>query len=95
MGNFNKFKRYLTQLSAKPDIIALSETKITTKVNQNPNVEISGYDFKYRKSTSFFGGVGFYISNQLDYSICEDLNIEKPECHCETFFIQLESKQKN
>ena len=92
--NYDILTRFIKQLKDKPDIIALSETKITTQVNQNANVEMPGYVFKYTKSSTMAGGVGFYISDQLDFDIRGDLGINKPECHCETLFIQLESKQK-
>ena len=93
--NFDEFTNYIAQFEVKPDIIALSETKITHKVNENPHVDIAGYKFIYSKSSTFFGGVGLYISVKLEYEIREDLDItEKQECHCETLFIELTSRKK-
>ena len=54
--NFDEFTNYIAQFEVKPDIIALSETKITHKVNENPHVDIAGYKFIYSKSPTFFGG---------------------------------------
>ena len=93
--NFDNLTNYLNQLKVKPDILALAETKITTKVNSDPHVDIHGYSpFIYRKSQTHFGGVGFYISNQLDYNKREDLNITDTGCDCETLFIEITSKHK-
>ena len=92
--NFDKLKNYIAQFDVKPDLIALAETKITEKVNQNPLVDIEGYTFIFRKSPDFFGGVGFYISNQLEYKIREDLDITKKGCNCQTLFIEISTKLK-
>ena len=56
VSNFSNLHVYLSNFHVKPDIIALSETKITEKVNLNPHVDIPGYTFEHRKSKSHFGG---------------------------------------
>ena len=93
--NFDEFTNYIAQFDVKPDIIALSETKITDKVNENPHVDIAGYNFIFSKSPTCFGGVGLYISVKIDYKVREDLDITKKQgCHCETLFIELNSNKK-
>ena len=93
--NFDEFTNYIAQFDVKPDIIALSETKITDKVNEKPHVDIAGYNFIFSKSPTCFGGVGLYISVKIDYKVREDLDITKKQgCHCETLFIELNSNKK-
>ena len=92
--NFDDMKNYIAQFDVKPDILALAETKITKKVNKNPRVEIDGYSFTFRKSSGYAGGVGFYISNQLNYEIRDDLDFSKRGCSYQTLFIEITTKQK-
>ena len=54
-----------------PDIIAISETKITYS-QILVNVDINGYDFIHCNSTTNAGGVGIYIKKNvtLQTKIC-------------------------
>ena len=94
VGNFSKLSSYINTFEKKPDVIALAEIKLTEKVNLNPMVDIEGYTFEHRKSKTHFGGVGFYISKQLDYKLREDLDLTNKGCDCETLFIEIDTKQK-
>ena len=56
----------LISVKSLPDIIAISETKLND--NTSANLHIPGYLFIRTDSKSQAGGVGLYISDQLDFS---------------------------
>ena len=58
-----------------PDIIAISETKITYG-QILVNVDINGYEFIHCDSTTKAGGVGIYIKKTLPYKQKSDINIK-------------------
>ena len=72
--NMTKLLNFLTKLDKKPDIICLSETKITEKCNTHFNPYINGYSFEKIKSKTHFGGVGVFIRNSLICTERTDLN---------------------
>ena len=71
-ANMDNFYNMLSQLSCSFSVIGLSETKINTS-HPVSNTNISGYYFYSQPSLSMAGGVGFYIKNDLSYTICSDL----------------------
>ena len=56
----------LTSVKSLPDITAISETKLNN--NTSANLYIPGYLFISTDSKSQAGGVGLYISDQLEFS---------------------------
>ena len=58
-----------------PDIIAISETKITYG-QILVNVDINGYDFIHCNSTTKADGIGIYIKKSLPYKQKSDINIK-------------------
>ena len=77
-GNFNDLHSSLAMLNFKPDIIGLSETKITSKVNSYYNPYLDNYTFYQSQSSTHFGSVGAFIKNPLDVTIRKDLDISVP-----------------
>ena len=63
----------LISVKSLPDIIAISETKLNDYTSAN--LHIPGYLFIRTDSKSQAGGVGLYISDQLDFSRRRDLDI--------------------
>ena len=64
----------LSELQFPFSVIGLSEIKL--KVNKHiTNVNIPGYDFISQPSLSIAGGVGFYIKNNLTFSVLSELSI--------------------
>ena len=82
--NIDKLSLYVAQLKRKPDIIAVSETKLgINRVHENN--ELSGYNFIHRGSLTNAGGVGIYINKNISFTeketqfkprLTEDLWIE-------------------
>ena len=65
---------FLSKFDKKPDLICLSETKITEKVNTNYNPHLDGYTFEKIKSKTHAGGVGIFYRNSLNCTMRSDLN---------------------
>ena len=55
----------LSTVKTVPDIIAISETKINE--NTSANLNIPGYAFVNVNSKTRAGGVGMYVSNELEF----------------------------
>ena len=78
----------MVDISKKPDILAISKTKLKDAQQYNYNVELEGFDFlkSIDKSTTNAGGVGIYINRIYSYNLvnsyrlnvngCEDIWVE-------------------
>ena len=73
--NIDNLTTFLANISEMPDIIAISESKITNG-QILVNFDINGYDFIHCDSTTKAGGVGIYIKKTLPYKQKSDINIE-------------------
>ena len=73
------------------DVIAISETKIREECDPLINISIDGYDFIQTPTKSFFGGVGLYVKNGIEYKVREDLN-KSIHNVSESVFIELKDK---
>ena len=85
-ANFDKLNELLTNYDILPDIIAISETKL--KLLQVYNAKLSGYHFYHKGTTTRWGGVGLFIKESLSISICEEFDLNIP--NCEDMWIQLD-----
>ena len=86
-NKFDSFRNLLNTLKQPFSIISLTETWLNDKNSENPN--LSNFDFicsnrENRKG----GGVGFFISNSLNYKLRTDLNINEDGI-IETLFIEI------
>ena len=70
----DKLITFLATFSETPDIIAISETKLT-QGQPLVNVDITGYDFIHCAGITKAGGVGFYVKQNLSYKQKSDINI--------------------
>ena len=67
----------LNEVKYKFDIIGLSETKITSQnTTLDINLNIENYNFEFAPTPLSCGGVGMYISNNLNYTILEKTSNE-------------------
>ena len=62
--HFNELHTTLALLEYAPDI-ALSETRITTKVNSYYNPHLENYKFYQSQSNTIVGSVGAFIKKHL------------------------------
>ena len=91
-GNFNGLHTLLSLLEFEPDIIGLSETKITTKVNSYYNPHLDGYTYRQSISSTRSGSVGVFIKNTLVFNMRDDLDITVPGVF-ETIWFDVVHKQ--
>ena len=73
-GNFEDFTTMLTKLYIPFSVIGLSETKI--KFGEQPliNIDLPGYTFVSQNTLSNAGGVGFYVRNDLTFTVLSELS---------------------
>ena len=83
----------LSMLKFEPDVIGLSETKITTKVNTYYNPSLPSYNYYQSMSTTNSGSEGVFIKDNLDISIRKDLDITVPGI-LETVWFDIKDKNR-
>ena len=75
---------FICSLDVKPDILAVSETKLNSKTVIN--IDIPRYQFFHTDSETAAGGAGLYVSNNL-HALCRpDIKFKMPlveSCWCE------------
>ena len=71
---FDHLTHLLSLIQHPFSIIGISETKIKKDFDCLNNIQLPRYDFISQPSLSNAGGVGFYILNELNYTIREDLS---------------------
>ena len=76
--NKASIEELLNTIEHAPDILAISETKITQ--NSTYNLSIPGYFMLHKDSGSRSGGVAIYLNRNLKYVERVDLSIDVPNC---------------
>ena len=91
-SNMNYLTSTLRLLNFSPDIIALSETRITEKSNSYYNAHLENYKyFPSPKSTSRAGSSGVFVRNSLSVTMRADLDISVPGIF-ETVWLDIDQK---
>ena len=89
--NIDKLLHYLTDIKRKPDVLAVSETKLKENVIHN-NIEPDGYQSIYGNSQTFAGGIGIYVRNLISFNIKPNISIELPTV--ENLWVEIEINKK-
>ena len=89
--NLYDFNNRLALLDFVPDIIAFSETKITSRVNAYYKPHIDGYEFYKSESSTCAGSVGVFVKDDLIVNERPDLDISVPGL-IETVWFDIEQK---
>ena len=89
-GNYDNLAHMLSELQFSFSVIGLSETKFMTNKDILTNLDLPGYDFISQPSLSNAGGVGFYVKNNLTYSILS--NLTTTESDFEALWIKINVK---
>ena len=76
--NLNPLLQYLLQLKRRPDINTITETKLREN-HIRSNVEIKGFTFIHKDSSSLAGGVGLYVKDSIKFNECNNSNINADE----------------
>ena len=88
--NFHLVKEVFQKCSSLPNILAFTETKL----NENSSIpSFPGYSFEHVNSPTQCGGVGVYLSDDLNYSIRNDLSLNLEGC--EDLWLELEVEKTN
>ena len=73
--NLDALCHYIEEIELLPDIIAVTETKL--RIGEfYTNIDITGYNFIHTGTKTNAGGVGFYVSQKLSYSVNTLLSLE-------------------
>ena len=73
-GNFEDFTTMLAELYFPLSVIGLSETKIKFGEQTLINIDLPGYTFVSQNTLSNAGGVGFYVRNDLTFTVLSELS---------------------
>jgi hypothetical protein len=71
--NVSLLEDILLAVKETPNLIAISETKLND--NGRQNVNIPGYTFLNSNSKTAAGGVGLYVSEELEFARRRDLDL--------------------
>ena len=88
--NSDHLASYLSGLSVLPDIIAITETKLTNGII-NSNIHLTGYAFLHCDSSTKAGGVGLYIKETLIFKQKLDISIALPSV--EDMWIEVQTEK--
>ena len=77
-AHFDELIEFLSNFFTPPATIFLSETRIN--VIPSTNINIPNYTFTHLPSPTIVGGVGAYISNELNFSLINELRLNVPNC---------------
>ena len=89
--HIDDLKMFLELLDHPWDIIGVSETKSKEECDPLINISIAGYDFIQTATKYFFGGVGLFVKNGIEYKVREDLNISIHNVS-ESIFVEIKDK---
>ena len=78
-GHIDNLKSFLSKLRIKFDTICISESKLSPKNPQTTNKNFAGYNIKQTPRESSPGGVLLYISQEVSYKPCKDLQVYCPK----------------
>ena len=78
-ANYDSLVEMLSALYFPFCLIGLSETKLREGQDPLINIQLTGYEFLHQPSTTNAGGVAFYIKNNLNFKIRNDLKASHRE----------------
>ena len=89
LNNYSKFKTLVASLKPQSDIISVTETWLMEQ--SGSHCVISSYTFIGNCRKCFHGGgMGFYVKNRLNFTVCEKLSIMKENVF-KSVFIEINS----
>ena len=88
-AHIDDLRTVLSRLKTNFDVIGISEHKISKDTLPSNNVVIPGYnEFIFEPTGTTHGGTGFYIKNDLDYFVRNDLKLSSPS-NFEAMFVEI------
>ena len=92
-AKYENLAALLTELNHNFQLIGVSETKINIDKDCVTNISIPGYNFFSQPSQQNAGGVGFYIKNEIEFHIRDDLSTTTNDFEC--LWIEVHNKARN
>ena len=87
--HFDDLKTTLSRLKFSFDVIGISEHKINNESPPSNNIDLPGYNkFIFEPTGTTHGGTGFYIKNNRNYVVRDDLKLNLPS-HFEAMFVEI------
>ena len=86
--HIDELHELIVNAKTHPDLVAITETRIKNK--PLTNIDIRGYRFSYVTLSSNAGGVGIYVSDNLNFNIIKNYNISMSSC--ENLWLKIKSK---
>ena len=91
--NIDKIREFLYTLEILPDVICISESKLSTFVDLSL-IQLENYSIVHNDSETSFGGTAIYISTNLSFKVRKDLDINIPG-ECEASFVELHTSDSS
>ena len=92
-ANFDNLSCLLSDVQYQFDIVGLSEIKFNVNKDNISNISIPNFSFIFKPSLTNATGVGFYIKNDIQFHIRDDLN--STVIQYETLYIEAECKSQS
>jgi len=86
--NFYKLQDFVSILDEAPSSIAICETWLNSRFAIG-EIQVQNYTFIHKPSSTRAGGVGLYIQNCLNYSVCHDICM--PSSNCESLWVKIKT----
>ena len=90
--HIDELRTFITILNHPFDILCISETRLYSN-DPLVNVEIDGYTFIHKETSSQCGGVGIYIKTGIEFEILDSLTSSYHNI-CESIFIEIKNEKK-
>ena len=87
-SHIDDIKIFLSLLTAKVDILCISESRLSQNNPVTTNLHIPVYTFEHTSTESSAGSTLMYISNGIPYVLRNDLQIYSPK-ELESIFIEI------
>ena len=86
--NFDDLQTLLAKINVKFNVIGLTETRLNKSSIRNTNIDLSGYSFEHIPTEANCEGALFYIDNNINHIVRDDLCIYKSK-ELESVFINV------
>ena len=90
--HIDELRTFLTILNHPFDVLCISETRLHAN-EPLVNIDIEGYNFLHKETTSQCGGVGIFIKTGYEFEILDSLTRSHHNI-CESIFIEIKNEKK-
>ena len=91
--HFEEFDKLLNSLHIKFNVIGVTESRLKLNVQALVNINLKTYNTDENPTELEKGGVFLYISYDINYKVCKDLNVYEAK-ELESIFIEIINKNR-